>query len=1666
MQTDQDCRKSVGAQLEASRRDLLDVGLRNPLIAFRPLRAKGVRIVDEVSREVYRILVAEKRPMYFLAAPEVEAAGGPAPSDEGADVPSELRALISESARREAPSERHVDNKLQTAHSAVRLDRRLRNTLRHARSSIEEQGVNILYLALGALVWYESPSSEVARRAPLVLVPVELDRGSARARFKVQWTAEDIDANLSLDAKLRGDFGLSLPEMGDDDDLDVDNYFRQVEETVSEMDRWHVDRDAVDLGFFSFSKLLIYKDLAPEAWPEDEKPDDHPVMRALFCGGFGGSAGNGAEAGLADCGDGEERRLDDRVAPGDTHEVMDSDSSQTEAVLAVLAGHHLVIQGPPGTGKSQTITNLIAECVAQRKKVLFVAEKMAALEVVKRRLDAVHVGDACLELHSHKASKAVVLAELKRTVQLGRPQVADVDEDRELLRTARDRLNEYAQAVNSHVGKTKLTPHQLVGMWSQLGGSEASGGSDAPGLEQVAPVAWTREDFKVRREAVREMQDLLGAIGVPREHAFWGSALTRHMPQDRAKVAEVLDAAAAALRRHDEDARQLRDLLGAGPDPLDRAKTGVLLVTAARLAEAPNLSGVRHRAPEWTRRAAEVEALARDAQEFARLRAEHDAMLIPEAWDDPQVLAHRQGLAASGEKWWRFLSGSYRKAVKGIRGLCREASPTAHKERLALLDAVLAARRLHGNVEGAGTLWTRLFGDGKPGQSAEAHRRAGDVAEWLLRLHRDTASGEIHPCVHDALDRPPDEAELCAASDACRKSREALSEALDAVAAALELDAARFAPLRPPGDRPFGEMERWLSAASGAVELLQDIVRFNQVARRLADHGLESVSEVAAEWDQADRELVRAFERRCCSAWLKLAWDERPVLAEFHGATQQGTVARFRQLDRGQFARNQARVAHRHWEGVPRGSGGGQMLVLAREFEKKRRHLPLRKLMEQAGSAVQRIKPVFMMSPLSVAKFVPPKSPVRFDLVIFDEASQVRPVEAFGAIARAGQAVVVGDSKQLPPTTFFDRMAEDDDDNPSAASDLESILGMFCAQQAPERMLRWHYRSRHESLISFSNEAFYDSRLVIFPSPDKGRESTGLRMRYDPESFYKPGSGGRVNPAEARAVAEAVARHAVESPHLTLGVAAFSLAQARAVEDQLEILRRQDASSETFFAAHPEEPFFVKNLENVQGDERDVILISVGYGKRQDGRMGMNFGPLNQEGGERRLNVLVTRARRRCLVFANFEATDVRSDARGVVALKQFLKYARTGKMELPERTGRGADSPFEEAVARELGRRGHQVDHQVGSAGFFVDLAVVDPDRRGRYLLGVECDGASYHSARSARDRDRLRQQVLEGLGWTIHRIWSTDWFMNPDREMERLEEAIRRAGAGQAGSVGASTSGGVPTSGGTAGSDGPSAMGADSASDLASDSGSASASGEAPAPGGRSASSGPSAHRAAPSPSRSRSPSLVREAPAAPAPREACVPYRLADFGIDLDGWEFHEVHVEDVSDWLAEVVAVESPVHWEEAGARVVRFAGLGRMGSRIKERVSQAVDQCIRGGAVATNGDFLWVPDRQWRSGEAQARVRCREDVHDSLRRIDRIAPEEIGHALVLAVRDSHGIKDDDAVGEAARIFGFKQLGKNLRTGFHAVLGRLVEEGTFQRQSGFLYEADSSAGGRSS
>ena len=562
-----------------------------------------------------------------------------------------------------------------------------------------------------------------------------------------------------------------------------------------------------------------------------------------------------------------------------------------------------------------------------------------------------------------------------------------------------------------------------------------------------------------------------------------------------------------------------------------------------------------------------------------------------------------------------------------------------------------------------------------------------------------------------------------------------------------------------------------------------EMVSFNGASARLGNEKLNELVRLGQEWDDAPRGLGLAFERAWLDALLRAASSQLPGSAGFDGASHERVVADFAARDRLHLQGSARAIAQKHFDGLPRDESDAGVKVLRREWEKQRAHLALRRLIERAGGVIQALKPVWMMSPLSVATFLPPGD-IEFDLVVFDEASQVRPSDALGALLRANQAVVAGDSKQLPPTQFFARLLTDDegDDDDERTGDLESILGTFVAQGAPQRMLRWHYRSRHESLIAVSNREFYDERLIIFPSPDAAREKLGLVCHLLENTIYS----ASINREEAKAVAQAAlhfAREQLARPaheRKTLGVAAFKIKQAQEISDQLEVLRRQNPDSEAFFSFDPHEPFFVKNLENVQGDERDVMFLSVGYGRDVNGKVSMNFGPLNKPGGERRLNVLITRARLRCEVFTNLRGDDIdlsKTSAVGVRAFKQFLSYAQNGRFEASLPSGREADSPFEIEVIETVRALGFEAVAQVGCAGYFLDMAVKDPHHAGRFVLGIECDGATYHSALSARDRDRLRAQVLEGMGWKLHRIWSTDWFHGRAAQTRKLKEAIENA-------------------------------------------------------------------------------------------------------------------------------------------------------------------------------------------------------------------------------------------------------------------------------------------------
>ncbi len=1569
---------SVKTKLDTARAELLDLGLRNPLINYKLLKARGVEIVNESPPDVYQILVQDKKTMSFL------------PKDE-----SEEDNLILFEDEEENDSIQYTDSKLQTSHPSNELQKRLLNTYYTARTALEEQGVTTLYLALGMLKWYETESSEILRSAPLILLPVELSRTSVRANFRVQYTEEEIGTNLSLKEKLKVEFSIQLPDLPETDALEQSNilkYFEDVNEVIGNCNRWSVDDSVIALGFFSFAKFLMYCDLDVNNWPDNSLPE-HPILQSmLLTSGF-----DEPKPSIED----SIPNIDEHLTPSNTYHVVDADSSQALAIHDVSQGRNLVIQGPPGTGKSQTITNLIAAAIAEGKRVLFVAEKMAALEVVKRKLDGVGLGDACLELHSHKMNKKSVVDELKRILAISEPRITDMKQELDSLLSGRERLNNYCEAVNKPIGESGITPYQVYG--ELLVVQRKFSGKALPTLKSNN-FQHSASEFRKGLDITEEFQTLLKRIGVPNEHPFWGSCCKVFLPIDKEQLKQAAEGAretVLALKNSSELLAQHLKLTI--PDTHEEVEN--LIQAAHHALDAPNLSGVAVQSTAWKTYSNDFEVGLNAGERLSELHNAHNDILIREAWQQ-EVLEMRKILAAYGNKWWRILSGKYRRAHNELKGLCSQQLPNSYNERLCIVDAILEAQRELPHLERIQKIGQESFGTHWHGQSSDWDQLRG-IFKYLSALHDSVTNNELPEALIAYFASNPDLETLKGLLATVEEHQSNYPNHLQAVTDKIQLDEkVRFGSDNVLKQLSFSEQVIIFRCWETESDSLQDMVAYNHLAEALTNCNFAEIVEVANTWSEAGEFLSDLLKLAWYNARIEIAMKERPILASFSSDTHQHIIKRFKALDRGSLEYNKVNVAYEHWKHLPQyEASSGQLGLLKREFQKKRRHLPIRQLMTKAGNAIQAIKPIFMMSPLSVATFLPPES-VDFDLVVFDEASQVKPVDAFGAIIRGKQTVVVGDSKQLPPTSFFDKHIGDDTDTEDTEEDLpgdtESILGLFSAQNAPERMLRWHYRSRHPSLIAVSNYVFYENRLILFPSPDAAREQVGLVYHYLPDTVYDRG-GSRSNPKEARIVAERVMEHARTRPDLTLGVATFSTAQMQAVQDQLELLRREDSSVEqTFFNAHPEEPFFIKNLENVQGDERDVIFISVGYGRDINGKITMNFGPLNKKGGERRLNVLITRAKQRSEVFTNLTADDIDpgpTNPSGVVALKRYLKYAQTDELDIPELIGKSPDSPFEVEVADALCGCGYKIDHQIGIAGYFIDLGVKDPERPGRYLLGIECDGATYHSAQSARDRDRIRQNHLEDLGWCIHRIWSTDWFRFPDRELKKAAEAIEAA------------KGHIPFSIGKT----PKVNNHDSNEDKE---------------------------------ESKTEVEAIDDLTPEPKPNSQTKKYQLAELSISTNGCALHAVPPRLIANWIQQIVEIESPVHLNEIAKRITSAVEVKKVGNRIRETIESAAKLAARSESIQIQGEFLY-----WTAQE-QITVRNRDELPNASRKLELIAPEEIQEAIRLVVSESCGIEQDDLTRATCRLFGFKKVNWSMQDEIKDIIHKMIKRGELTDKAGSL------------
>lgn len=1364
-------------QLELARRDLLELTTSNRLLSTPRDKTPGVaiRIADESSADVFRVLVHEGTSLRFEeGSPADKSSALRSHGDQDAEVDSDS-ALAIETDTTHRSKNAAVDDALHTTLAPEELDRRLQALLDDSATLMQEQGVNVLYLALGFLKWFEIDVPETPRYAPLLLVPVVLEKGRSGKRYSLSWNDGEIETNLTLKVRLKSDFGINLPDVPNAEDLSPATYFQDVNSVIADQRGWEVRADDILLWCFSFTRLLMYRDLDPNNWPTSRPLQDQPLITGLLQDGFPPveSLCSGNE------------NIDRLFDTANTRHVIDCDSSQSLVIEEAARGRNLVIQGPPGTGKSQTITNLIAAAVSSGKTILFVAEKMAALEVVKRRLDNIGLGELCLELHSRKSNKRIVLREVDRTLKMGAPVLpSDLTDTIRRLKERQQKLNEYVTTLHTRFANSGLTPYQILGELIDL----RAAATPLPDFQLPEAAAWDFDEYSRKLASVTDLARVISDIGDPAKHPWRGSTLDHILPLDLERLLTTAPQRIADLDALTDAATALRQKLC---DDAVNSLSSIrrLLRTVDALLIAPEIDQQAAGNLIWTDHRYAIKELADHARAILEANEQLRGKVTESAWD-LDVAENLRAYTMYGRCLCRMLHAPYRKARQQLKELLTGRQPQTFEERLNVFELLnrrqIALRKLAEADAFAGKVFGRLW----LGSQTDLKR----IATWEAWDDATVKLG-VSPRFRSMLATLDSKEELKRlATDVARKldtfleGFRRLGESLQlnfAVAFGVRLEPANVTDsIVSLEEITLTDIRLRLAEWSKNPEGLQQWQIYRRSNSAAATIGGGVLVERLSSGRISPQEAPAIFRFARAEALLRAVLKQHPYLETFEGVKFETLIEEFCSLDIRRLEIARAEVADAHWKGIGRSRDGHTpeaVQLLKHEMQKQRRHLPLRELLARAGTAVQAVKPVFMMSPLSVAQYLEP-GVLEFDMLLIDEASQVRPVEALGAAARCRQMIVVGDDKQMPPTQFFGRMLGDTSSDERSlqmqAGDVESILGLAIARNMPQRMLRWHYRSKHESLIAVSNREFYDNQLYVVPSPERSGE-LGVKWRFVENGCFLKGR----NEIEANIVAEAIIRHAQECPQWTLGVAAFSVTQRDAILESLAKLRRNNSDLDSFFDPNAADPFFVKNLENVQGDERDAIFVSVGYGPGEDGRVSLNFGPVSASGGERRLNVLMTRAKRVLQIFSSMHAEDIdltRATGRGPAVFREYLRYAETGGEFDAARGSRSSDR-FADVVARQLEERGYSVVKQVGLAGLYVDLAIIDPDNSSRYLMGIIVDGETWSSARSARDRNRTTDGVLQSQGWLIHHLWSLDWFRRPTEQLNRLLETIDAARNGR---------------------------------------------------------------------------------------------------------------------------------------------------------------------------------------------------------------------------------------------------------------------------------------------
>lgn len=1345
---------------------LLDLSLRNRL-----LNTKSVSTVVPITCTELGLLedkLSAQQAFKFFPLEEIAPQAQPTNTKRASQAPPQLHKLLH--GELEA-------GRLRVPLSAYDLKRRLTDLYRQSRNELEEGGANTLFLALGFLEWKASSRDAKSYWAPLLLLPVRLVRPSIAIGIHLERLEEETILNATLMELLRSQFGLVPPGLDplptDHSGVDVPLIFDIFRQAVKDRPGWEVHEE-VRLGLFSFSKFIMWKDLSQRT----EALKANPLVRHLL-------ENQGAfEDGVAVY---PPEQLEEKLSLGELYCPLSADSSQLLAVLYSQLGKNFVLHGPPGTGKSQTIANIIAHNLACGRKVLFVSEKRAALEVVYRRLSALGLAPFCLELHSNKSGKDKVLAQFAQALAYREEQQPEAWFSLiNMLDKSRQELNKYV-AILHHRYPNGLSAYDCLARESAIASADPK---LLTGLDCLTESAL---ELSQRQELCDSLSQAWQTLTPAAFLALYWLKATSWSPMWEEKLLQ----SAAQLEELSRQTRALaqeicKDFLpGFQPTyiflqflaALGRQLEGVREAIPANFLQPlnpPSQPSLRESDSDFIGRLAEIH------RQESELRPKLQAYNLDFARQlDLTGLQSRVAEIKESFILWRLFQGYlFLLPLKPLKKLGGKKLSLGELEEL--LPRLQKLNRLQSAIEEARPRLEQLLGADCPSSNPDWEHilkllaQAREVSK-NLQLLAQASDLQKYQSLLDHF-RPL----LSAGPDAQGKypwleSWRPFLESWDQFQEKLQ----EFGPY-------FQEPQKYVDplplevALQGLLQFaprLRDYLYYLQLkAEAIPLHLQETLQYLERELPDP-KELRQRVDRAHAKRMLNQIAAHNPLLGSLTTLPHNKKVQQFCQYDRQYLEHSRLQVLARLSARIPRQLAPrdprrSELTLLKRECEKKTRHKPVRQLLEGLPHLASELKPCFLMSPLSVAQYLPPNSQL-FDLIIFDEASQITVWDAIGVVARGRQLIVVGDRWQMPPTNFFQKGEGGEDDDPGADfQDLESILDECLAAGVYSSYLNWHYRSRHESLIAFSNHHYYEDKLATFPSARQGPR-LGVKLNLV-EGCYER-SGSRTNKVEARALVDYIFRE-LEDPQgkpRSIGVVTFSQAQRDLIDDLLEEERLRHPHLESYFSEHLQDPIFVKNLENVQGDERELILFSIGYAPDKEGRFSLNFGPLNRQGGERRLNVAITRAQEQVVVFSSIRSTQIdlsRTSAKGAAHLKYFLEYAEKGSSWVPTSGPRPTLPPWLEEIALFLEEHDYKIERLWGHSQYPIDLAVYHPQKPQEFLLAIEGDGPGYARQYTTRDRDHLRWEVLRSLGWNLYRAWSNDWLWDRERCQKDLLATLAR--------------------------------------------------------------------------------------------------------------------------------------------------------------------------------------------------------------------------------------------------------------------------------------------------